>query len=93
MMHCSYQTPNSAEYVHHEGRLLPLFVLEAAKEREREREQLTGLSRAFQLRAESFGVDRHHGDGVFGVWGELRKQDGSFLPSNLGLAGIEYISI
>lgn len=53
--------------------------------------QLTGLSKAVQFHADSFGVDRHHGDGVFSVRGQLWKQDSSFLPSNLGLVGEEYM--
>lgn len=47
--------------------------------------RLTGLSWAVQLPADSSGIDGHHTDGVFSVRGQLGKQDGSFLPTNLGL--------
>lgn len=47
--------------------------------------QLTGLSKAIELPADSFSVDRHHRDGVLSVRGQLRKQDVVLLPANLGL--------
>lgn len=47
--------------------------------------RLTGLSQAVQLPADSSGIDGRHADGVFSVRGQLGKQDGSFLPTNLGL--------
>lgn len=54
--------------------------------------QLTGLSDAVKLLADSSGIDSHHGDGVFSVRGQLGEQDSRLLPSNLGLVGEEYMS-
>ena len=51
--------------------------------------QLTGLSDAIKIFADSSGVDSHHIDVVFGVRGQLGKQDSGLLPSNLGLVSEE----
>lgn len=47
--------------------------------------QLTGLSDAVQILADSSGIDCHHADGIFSVRRQLGKKDSSFLPSDLGL--------